>query len=107
MQVAVSEPAPVAELDAELEGRLGATDEVVLVDAEEPVEQLDRRDGGFPDADRSDLRRLDQLDAGDRSVADPRQRGRRHPAGRAAADDGDAADRLAWHHVPAAGRASP
>jgi hypothetical protein len=62
VDVAFALPAPVAELDAQLVGRLGLAHEVGLVEAEAGVEVADVRDGGLADADRADLGRLDQVD---------------------------------------------
>ena len=50
----------------------------------------DRRNGGFTDAHRADLLRLDQLRwSSRRPASNLRERGRRHPAGGAATDDHD------------------
>ena len=60
MEVAVAPGAPVVELDAEFEARLGGADKLRLVDAEHLVVELQGRDGGFPYADRADLIGFDQ-----------------------------------------------
>src|SRR6476661_4923312 len=93
MDVAVADPGPVAKLDAELVGRVGGADEIILVDVEQAVEQVDLRNRRLADADRADLLRFDELDGEGRDLADdPRQAGRRHPAGGAAADNHHLAD---------------
>ena len=99
MHVAVAEEGPVLELDAQLEGALGLAQELVLVDAEHRVEANDARDRGLTDADDADLVGLDH---GDRhpGIRDLCQRCRRHPAGRAAAEDDDAAHEMLVHFGP-------
>ena len=62
MEIALADPAPVHELDAELERRLGRADELVLVDPEHAVEGDQRRDRRLADADRADLLGFDQGD---------------------------------------------
>jgi len=59
VKIGVALRPPIAEFDAELERRLGFPNEVVLVDAQKRVEGADRWNGGFADADGSDLRRSD------------------------------------------------
>ena len=51
MDVVVARPHPVDELDAELVGRVGRADELMLVEAEHGVEQVDLRDRRLADAD--------------------------------------------------------
>ena len=82
---------PVAESHAELERRLRMPHEVVQIDGQQTQEVEDRRNGGFADSDRADLRRLDQRDRA-AATEHPRQSRGRHPSRRAAPDDGDAAD---------------
>jgi hypothetical protein len=92
VEIGLADGAPVDELDAQLEDALGLADEVVLVEAEHGVEQADLRDRRLAHADDADLLGLDQ---GDGRVVRPEDLGHgrgRHPAGRAAADDEDAAD---------------
>src|SRR3546814_9816376 len=83
---------------SDLVGRVGFADELVLVDAEQRVEQADLRNRRLADADGADRLALDQLDleAG-KGAHDARDRGGRHPARGAAADDDDAADGIADH----------
>jgi hypothetical protein len=97
VEIAGAGRAPVDELDAELERALGRGDELVLVDAEHPVESDQRRDGRLADADGADLLGFDQRDLGDAVVEEAREGRRGHPAGGAAADDDDIADRMFVH----------
>src|SRR5437899_9188700 len=62
MHVTLSEAGPVDELDPELVGGVRRTDEVVLVDFQQAVEQEDLRDRRLADPDGADLVGLDQLD---------------------------------------------
>jgi len=48
VNVAVPQATPIDELNAELERALGFTDELIFVDLEDPIELLDRRNGGTP-----------------------------------------------------------
>jgi hypothetical protein len=87
VDVAVARLAPVAELDAQLVGRLGLAHEIGLVEAQGGVEMSDVRHGRLADADGADLGRFHQAD-GDRQAGELGGQGRgRHPAGGAAADD--------------------
>src|SRR3546814_2048220 len=69
-----------------------------LFRSEQRVEQADLRNRRLADADGADRLALDQLDleAG-KGAHDARDRGGRHPARGAAADDDDAADRSEEH----------
>src|SRR3546814_20293772 len=77
---------------SDLVGRVGFADELVLVDAEQRVDQADLRNRRLADADGADRLALDQLDleAG-KGAHDARDRGARHTDRRAAAYDHDAA----------------
>ena len=55
VEVVVAEATPVDELDAELEGGIRLANELVLVDAEQLVEEDDRRNRGLADADSADF----------------------------------------------------
>src|SRR3546814_7169769 len=79
MDIAMAGTDPVDEFDPELVGRVGFADELVLVDAEQRVEQADLRNRRLADADGADRLALDQLDleAG-KGAHDARDRGGRH-----------------------------
>src|SRR3546814_10136708 len=62
MDIAMAGTDPVDEFDPELVGRVGFADELVLVDAEQRVEQADLRNRRLDDADGSDRLDLDQLE---------------------------------------------
>jgi hypothetical protein len=96
MDVALADPAPVDELDAELEGGIGRRHERRLVDAERLVERAQMRQRRLADADDADLLRFDQLDAAAPGHA-LHQRRRGHPAGGAAAEHDDAGKGRACH----------
>ncbi len=99
MEVALSRLQPVDEFDAQLEAALGRAQERVFVDAEQGVEQCDRRNRRFAHTDRADRLGLDQGDARGACAEHAHQGRRGHPARAAAADDGDVAQRLAGIHV--------
>ncbi len=102
MDVAVADAGPVHELDAQLVGRIGRADEVVLIQAQHLIEQNQLRDGRFANTDGADLLRFDEFDLEARQLSkDLRERGRGHPAGGASTDDHDLADPLFPHAVPA------
>src|SRR3546814_13114131 len=60
MDIAMAGTDPVDEFDPELVGRVGFADELVLVDAEQRVEQADLRNRRLADADGADRLALDQ-----------------------------------------------
>src|SRR5256885_11297024 len=83
---------PVDELDAELEARLALVDHLERVDARQREIIAKMRDGRFAETDGADLFGLDEPDF---DLAEPFREDRGgHPAGGAAADDRNLADRL-------------
>ena len=91
VDVAVTDPAPVHELDAELERAHGLADERALVQVQRGVVELDHRDRRLAHADDADLLGLHEPDR-IRWVQYLRQRRRGHPPGSATADDHDLMD---------------
>jgi len=90
MEVALAEPGPVDEFDPELEGALGALEELGLVQAQGLVEDPDRRNRRLADTDGADLIGFDQRDT--TALRQRAGQGRRgHPAGRTTTDDDDVA----------------
>ncbi|EGF91605.1 hypothetical protein ABI_30220 [Asticcacaulis biprosthecium C19] len=92
VEIGMSHPAPVDELDTQLETGIGLADELILVEAEQVIVHPDHRDGGFTDPDRADLFRFDQGDGVVLRTQDAREAGGRHPAGRTATDNDDVSD---------------
>ena len=97
VDIPLAHPAPVHELDAELERRMGLAHEGVFIEAQQAVEIQNVRDGGLTHANRADRVRLDHLDADVRAFQESREAGGRHPPGRAAADDHDVANAQVAH----------
>ncbi len=60
VHVEVADPAPVAEIDPELEAALGRLDEFALVDPQEAVELLERRDRRLAHPDDADRLAFDK-----------------------------------------------
>ncbi len=96
VHIAVAKARPVTELDAQFEGRLRLADKGVLVQTDQLVEQLDHWDRRFTNANRRDVRRLDQLDRV-AAVRDLGKRSGRHPAGRAATHNDEGFQVLLLH----------
>src|SRR5690606_33271405 len=86
MHVALSGPAEVAKLDAELIGRIGGAHEFGLVEANTRDESTHVGDRRFTDTNGADFGRFDQTDGYDRAE-EPRDRRGGHPTGSTAADD--------------------
>src|SRR6185436_2654535 len=62
MPEAMTDVMPVDEADRQLDRRLRMAHEILLVDPEEAQKVDDPRDRRFTDADRRNIRRLDELD---------------------------------------------
>src|SRR5258707_459773 len=92
MEIGMSEPCPIDELDPKFERALGLADELVFVESQRVVEAAQRRNRRLSYADRSDLGRFDDADLGE-AVFEPAGQVRRgHPAGAAATDDCNASN---------------
>src|SRR5215211_364518 len=103
VDIALARRAPVDELDAQLERRLGLADHFQRVDAGEREVVADVRDRRLADPDGPNLFRLDQ---GDLDLAKPlRQYGGCHPAGGPPADDSHSAYWLIAAHMSLASSA--
>ena len=89
VQIGIAHPAPVDELDTELERCVCRPHELGLVDPELLIECLDCGYGGFANSHRADLVGFDQSNPPHLAVKDLRQHCGGHPASGAAADDDD------------------
>jgi hypothetical protein len=89
MEVAVSQAAPVNEVDAELEGGLRPGHELTLIDSDALIEKADVRQCGFAHSHNPDLARLDELNLDLARLEYGRECGGGHPTGRTAANDYD------------------
>ena len=98
VHVALADPAEVAEVDAELVGRVGRLDERGLVDPEPLDEAADVRQRRLADADDANVLAFDQVDR-DQRTEQLLQRGGAHPPGGAAAEDDDAGGRGCAAHL--------
>jgi hypothetical protein len=96
MEIRVADIAPVLELDARLDGRVGSRHEFLLVDVDQPMEGEQGGNGGFADTDRADVVRFHQGDV-DAFAKRARERCGCHPSRRTAAGNHHAADAVALH----------
>src|SRR5882757_1717571 len=90
VDVTITWPVPIAELNPQLERRTGLAHELRLVDPEHVVESLDVWQRRLPDADSPNLIGFDERNV---VVLRPElmpQPGSGHPPGRAAADNDNA-----------------
>src|SRR5688572_957375 len=92
MDIPLADPAPVDELDSELERRVGLAHEGVFIESQQAIEVENVRDGGLAHTDGADGIRLDHLDPDVGSFQESRETAGRHPPRRAAADDRDVAN---------------
>src|SRR5262249_2338441 len=97
MKEIIARPRPVAISDAQLEGAFHLPHDLILVDAQQPDEVDNRGNGGFAYAHRADLFGLDQADVAVEFFQMLGKARCRHPAGCAAADNHNAADRIEGH----------
>src|SRR5690242_6281107 len=91
VEVDVSAPAQIHELNAELEGSLGAPDIFVFVEAEHAIERCHLRDRRLADTDDPDLVGFDERHRRIIGAEEPAERGCRHPSGGPSANDCNAA----------------
>ena len=87
MDVAIADPPPIAELDAEFDRGLGRLHERRFADVQRTVEIADVRKRGLADSHGSDFIRLDQLDRNRQALELVGERRRGHPSGRAPSHD--------------------
>src|SRR3569832_2523917 len=100
MEIGMPDLLPVDEFDAELERRARLPHEFVLVQRKHAVEGGDLWDRRLAAADGADLLRLDQSDRSIVGGQDLGECGCGHAAGRAAAQDDDAANPVIGHGWP-------
>ncbi len=98
VDIAVVDPRPIFEQDAELKGGLSLTHELALIQPDQAMECPRGGNGRFADADGPDFLRLDQRDVEQRAeLRDERRRG--DPASGAATGNYDALDPLIFHNA--------
>src|SRR5882757_81195 len=104
MQVAVSQPHPIVELNGELERPAGGSEHRILVDAEKVIDVADLGDGGLTDPNSADGIRFDNVDLQALAHGTAKD-GRGHPSGSAAADDRHTPDAQVAHRHTVPGSA--
>jgi len=107
MEVTLPLVGPADKFDPKLVGRVGGAKIIGLIEPELVIELKERRDRALAYANGTDRFGFDQYDATAIAADETRQRCRRHPAGRSAADDHDTPDRRALAHARAQGRFAP
>lgn len=87
MDIVITQPAPIAKFDTEFEGRFRRAHKFALVNSQRVIEETDMWQGGFADANSSNLIGLDELDVDTQAFEFVRDSGSCHPASRSAADN--------------------
>ena len=87
VDVAITDPAPIAEFDTQFDGRGGARHHLAFVESQQAVEGPDLRERRLAHPDRADGSGFDQRDRQAQPPEQTGQRDRGHPARRPAADD--------------------
>jgi len=97
MEEDVAEIGPIAKLNSNLVGAVARLEELAFVNAEEPVQLLENRNGSFADTHNPHFLRFDERDPHARLRKGSRERAGRHPAGGPAADDENVANDIPVH----------
>src|SRR5690348_14186102 len=106
MDVAIPEPRPVLEGDAELDRAARDAEEFALIEVDDLVEDTHGRERGLADAHGADLLGLDQCDVHERTEL-LRKRRRHAPAGGTASCDHYSFHSLLSHSFPLRNPAAP
>src|SRR5665213_1779654 len=105
MKIRMVDATPILKLNTEFEGRLGVSHEFVFVYAEQRIERSNGWNGCLANADGGDVGGFDQRYFAVIILEHVRERGGSHPAGSAAADNGNVPYAIVAHRgLPAAGQ---